>query len=441
MADPVKKGDGVFSTNLVPHADSIKREGFTENTNDSMRNSLSEASGVLPMPQTDLLGVPTWTIRDFMNERLLFRKKNLPSIDADVNQKMRDYDERGLYFYKLFFNFSTSYGLLGSLIGKKIEKGTSNSGGSGPREHNTAYQYLSNNITSPRFSARYKNILTGKRESLVKFAKLLNYFCYECPWVFKEVTGLKTIMNTDFNEIVKEDNNKITITFNEDAIDMRISTLIDLYRDACYDYTNFKEIIPENLRKFDMSIILMNPPINGFNTKNNTIIGKRLAGPEKSFNGSTAVNDLTSTMTFKCLILKNCEIALNDFSSTNDTFNNAEGTTFEATMNIVYDRAFMYSISKTLNAEILDNFYRGSDIPETDLGTAANPTPENTNANTSTNGEAAKTEDNQESKTAKQRRQERRQQRRDARPKNESTDDDGTDDYQDDYHDDREDHE
>ena len=76
MADPVKKGDGVFSTNLVPHADSIKREGFTENTNDSMRNSLSEASGVLPMPQTDLLGVPTWTIRDFMNERLLFRKKN-----------------------------------------------------------------------------------------------------------------------------------------------------------------------------------------------------------------------------------------------------------------------------------------------------------------------------------------------------------------------------
>lgn len=422
MADQTKINDGVFSTNLVQHADSIKREGFTENTNDSIRNLSSEQAGILPMPQTDLLGVPTWTIRDFMNERLLFRKKNLPSVDADVNQKMRDYDERGLYFYKLFFNFSTSYGLLGSLIGKQTEKGTSNSGGGGPKEHNTAYQYLSNNITSPRFSPRYKNILAGKRESLVKFAKLLNYFCYECPWVFKEVTGLKTIMNTDFNEIVKEDNNKITISFNEDAIDMRISTLIDLYRDACYDYTNFKEIIPDNLRKFDMSIILMNPPIDGFNTRNTTIFGKSLAGPEKSFNGSTAVNDLTSTMTFKCLILKNCEIALNDFSSTNDTFNNAEGTTFEATMNIVYDRAFMYSISKTLNAEILDNFYRGEAVPETDLSTAANPTPENTTANTATNGEAPKPENNEESKSNKQKRKERREARRAERPKNEKTD-------------------
>jgi hypothetical protein len=423
MADQTKINDGVFSTNLVLHADSIKREGFTENTNDSIRNSSSEQSAILPMPQTDLLGVPTWTIRDFMNERLLFRKKNLPSIDADVNQKMRDYDERGLYFYKLFFNFSTSYGLLGSLIGKQTEKGTSNSGGGGPKEHNTAYQYLSNNITSPRFSARYKNILTGKRESLVKFAKLLNYFCYECPWVFKEVTGIKTIMNTDFNEIVKEDNNKITITFNEDAIDMRISTLIDLYRDACYDYTNFKEIIPENLRKFDMSIILMNPPIDGFNTRNTSVFGKSPNGPEKSFNGSTAVNDLTSTMTFKCLILKNCEIALNDLSSTNDTFNNAEGFTFEATMNIVYDRAFMYSISKTLNAEILDSFYRGEAVPETEISPSANPEPENTAANTATNSQTAKPEENLESKTNKQKRKEGREARQAERPKNEKTDD------------------
>ena len=81
------------------------------------------------------------------------------------------------------------------------------------------------------------------------------------------------------------------------------------------------------------------------------------------------------------------------------------------------------------------------DFSETDLGTTANPTPENTGDNTATNGEAAKTGDNQESKTAKERRQERRQQRRAARPKGESTDDDGTDDYHDNYHDDREDHE
>lgn len=425
--------DGVFSTNKVQHADSIKREGFTDNTNDSIRNSLNEQSKALPMPQTDLLGIPTWTIRDFMNERLLFRKKNLPSIDADVNQKMRDYDERGLYFYKLFFNFSTSYGLLGSLIGRQTEKGTSNSAGGGPREHNTAYQYLSNNITSPRFSARYKNILTGKRESLVKFAKLLNYFCYECPWVFKEVTGLKTIMNTDFNEIVKEDNNKITISFNEDAIDMRISTLIDLYRDACYDYTNFKEIIPENLRKFDMSIILMNPPIDGFNTRNNSIFGSGLVEPENIFNGSTAVNDLTSTMTFKCLILKNCEILLNDLSSTNDVFNNAEGFTFEATMNISYDRAFIYSISKTLNAEILDSFYRGADIPETDLSSFVNttsPTTEvttpgatPTSAETTENTDTTQTEENPESKAGKEERNKEQSEAKQAeRPKNENTD-------------------
>ena len=47
---------------------------------------------------------------------------------------------------------------------------------------------------------------------------------------------------------------------------MKLNTLFDLYRFACYDDIYKKEIIPENLRKFDMEILIMNIPLKYFQT-------------------------------------------------------------------------------------------------------------------------------------------------------------------------------
>jgi hypothetical protein len=68
----------------------------------------------------------------------------------------------------------------------------------------------------------------------------------------------KIITETDFK---LEDRKSIVIKCLPDAYDNRIGTLLDLYRSICYSYTNKKEIVPANLRKFDMGIYIFNTPM------------------------------------------------------------------------------------------------------------------------------------------------------------------------------------
>ena len=65
---------------------------------------------------------------------------------------------------------------------------------------------------------------------------------------------------------IQNDKNTIEIELNPDAVDMRVTTLFDLYRYACYDRIKMKEIIPENLRKFDMDVMVFHVPLKYYNT-------------------------------------------------------------------------------------------------------------------------------------------------------------------------------
>lgn len=314
----------------------------------------------------DLLKIPNWSFEDFYKERTKFRRQGLNGNDTSP------YNDRGSFFYKLFFNFSSNFGLLGSLIHTSTSKYT--------KDINTAYMYLTNNIEGDKFSEKYKNVLRAKRNSLESFGKILNYLQMECPWFFKEVGGLAEVTKRNFNEIVPAEEKQITLTFNPDAVDMRVSTLLDLYVNACYDTINFKEVIPENLRKFDMSIIIFNPPIANLNVpytymstqelekayqrakeKSMANVGFQtdLGADETDF--SKSMNNwagiLKERMSFKCIILKNCEIDLNNLTTTPEVLSTEEPLSLEYTINIKYQRSYIYNLNKPLSIELLDNMY------------------------------------------------------------------------------------
>ena len=156
---------------------------------------------------------------------------------------------------------------------------------------------------------------------------------------------------------------------------------------------NQKEIIPENLRKFDMSILVFNPPIKDFNMmkveKYETTKNKR--GVEKtSFSGYDTIYGETgdASMTFKCVILKNCEFVLNGLKSISETLNNAEGFQSNLTVSISYQRAFIYNVNTAFDTKTLDNYYdlenlvafdkfTGKAKPEQPKSTTAEPEDDN----------------------------------------------------------------
>ena len=344
------------SSNVTPDM----QVGYNETT-----GTVSTSSDKKTFSNTnDLLFIPNWSTEDFIKERLKFKK-----IATDGSTVSR-YNDKGMFFYRLFFNFNTGYGLFGSILKDSINQAT--------EEGNTAWQYLTNNIGSKRFSERYRNVLYNKRESLVEFTKLLNYISNESPWFFESISGLKDATKLEFDNIVKKEDPSFSIKFNPDAIDMRISTLLDLYKDACFDYTNSKEVIPENLRKFDMSIILFNPPIQGVNinykniyenTRTNPISNTSEAGfvvgythKEDQFTNTRFKKTYSDVfnpngMSFKCLIFKNCEFVLKEMSSFPDTIMNSTGFEAKYDIKISYQRVFSYNINRELTVEVLDNLY------------------------------------------------------------------------------------
>ena len=308
----------------------------------------------------DMIAIPNWSIRDFAIERWRFKTQ------STSGSTMSPYGEPGMFFYKVLFNFNTSYGLLGGLINEMNGKPV--------KDINTAWQFLANNSKSSRFSSTYRKTLQIKAGCLFKFAQLLNFLSNECPWFFKDVEGLGEALKYNFEEMVPQKNRTIKLTFNQDAVDMRVSTLIDLYKQACYDWVNFKEIIPENLRKFDMCIMLFNPPIAGMNfggfiTKDDMKYPKNdpVTASYKGFVG--ALNDKTG-MSFKCIYLKNCEIIINELESITGTLNNEKGVNQELSMTISFERHYSYNINKELGLQLADSGLLEIEIPKVNSNTA-----------------------------------------------------------------------
>lgn len=184
-----------------------------------------------------LLKLPDWGYDDFINERAIWQK-GLSSI----------FDEPAWFYFKVIFDFESSTGLFGDLL----NAGTL-------YKNNSALTYLKSCSKS-----YYQEKITNRITALYKFASLLSYITTNAPWYFKSIKGLDKASAPILQDFSQE--KSIELELNSDAIDMRLSTLMSLYQYACFDNINGKEIIPSNLRMFNMSVILFQAPLRFLHT-------------------------------------------------------------------------------------------------------------------------------------------------------------------------------
>lgn len=210
---------------------------------------------------------------------------------------------------------------------------------------NTAFNYL---------------LLNGEYERAQKlemFVNLLADINMKSPWYFSQISGLQEALNRaefglteerKFNVDTK--NSKvITIKCLPDAYDNRIGVLLDLYREITASYHLRKEIIPSNLRKFDMQICIFHSPI-----------GKMHGNEADTYYSGTAVTlDKSSEpdshrTSVKILEFKNCEFDYNSSATAYENVSNSEGFQMEYTVKIFYDSVYETRYDETTAAEIGD---------------------------------------------------------------------------------------
>lgn len=262
--------------------------------------------------------VPNWGINDFLNERSMFQK-GISTLAG----------EPGHFYFKIFFNFDTSFGLLGSLL--HVDNNSFSQFST-----NTALKYLMySSIGRPHRS----DDIPGRMLALFKFGNLLSYISNYSPWFFKSIKNLSSADVYPLVEI-QNDKNTIEIELNPDAVDMRVTTLFDLYRYACYDRIKMKEIIPENLRKFDMDVMVFHVPLKYYNT---AISSKSL---KKKFDYKKLSYNMANMPSFKMYSFLGCEFDLESLGSLMpDIKNDKAGMIGETSIKINYTQVHTHTMN------------------------------------------------------------------------------------------------
>ena len=274
-----------------------------------------DGSGILASRDANteqtLIDVPAWGYKDFINERVSFQK----GLDSIATQPA------WLYF-KLFFKFDSSYGLLGGIM--------KSSNGAKFAANNTAIQYLTRNLN------KTSDDMQGRRIALIKFVRSLSYISSNAPWFFKSVKDVNNALNMNLSNLTAE--KSIEIECSEEATDLRLLTLMDFYKYAAYDAVNQKEVLPENLRKFDLDIVVFQSPIRYLQTSTRDLKGRTTL--YKNLNAS----NMTDRMSFKLFSFQGCEI---DYSTLNtmlpQSFSNQTPFQSTPTFKIKYDRVYQHN--------------------------------------------------------------------------------------------------
>lgn len=193
----------------------------------------------------------------------------------------------------------------------------------------SAWSYLKNNDENER------------AEKLEQFVALLSNINCECPWYFSEISGLGEAMNrkATVSQYLKleEERKKITIKCLPDSYDNRIEVLLSLYRDIVWSWSKKKEIIPANLRKFDMGIYIWESPIYALNS--DTVLDET----SESYSAS-----------YKLLEFHNCEIDYDSIKSGYETMSNKEGVSPEFSIDILFDDVYEHAYNSLMMRTIGD---------------------------------------------------------------------------------------
>lgn len=276
-----------------------------------------------------MIDFPDWTYGDYINERNLFQKQ-ITSLT----------DEPGYFYFKIFFKFDTQYGLFGGLLNDETyNNGTDESGYATPgftAASNSAAKYL---YISRKLYIQER--INDRISALSKFTSILSYINTKAPWFFKSVKGLNNISKPYTSDFMKE--KTIEIDTSTESIDMRLSTMMSLYKYACFDEINCKEIIPENLRKFDMQIVLFGMPIRYLHTS-----FKGESGYHKYKSMAPSNKNFSNVMSYKMYTFKNCEFDMETLGNMipDNVTNNEPFQMGNSTIKIKYDRVYEHTMNE-----------------------------------------------------------------------------------------------
>lgn len=279
-------------------------------------DTLEEKEERTPPKQASPLEAAPLSYGVFLNDIQNFKRSGTYS-GGDFNI----YDTPANKYFKLFFYFwnnnarNDSINNSGGLLAPTWELGLKNED---LWEVSSAYSYLKINDEEER------------AEKLQQFVKLLSNISTYSPWYFNSIEGLgealdrKQVMEENFQ--FDASRKKISIKCLPDAYDDRIGTLLDLYKDIVWSWQMKREIIPSNLRKFDMGLYIFESPIANIHLVNTTI---------DKLNKS---NYLTS---YKYIEFHNCEIDYNSArTGLSALSNNVEGLHPEYTIDIFFDDCY-----------------------------------------------------------------------------------------------------
>lgn len=228
-------------------------------------------------------------------------------------------------------------------------------------------------------------VLNGdiQRAKLTKqFVELLSSISANSPWYFQNIKGLDAAIerniatqNAEFE--FKAERDKITIECLDDSYDQRIGTLLDLYRAIVWSWETKRQMLPVNLRKFDMTIIAFQMPLRGKHISRRTlnmgrIENELISDNAKNFEihnivdsgGVTQVYTSDSTApiaSFKAWEFHGCEIDYNSSKSGWSELDNAAGSVPKYSIDIFFDDVFETRFNEFTSTMITDVI--GDDIP------------------------------------------------------------------------------
>jgi len=101
---------------------------------------------------------------------------------------------------------------------------------------------------------------TRRRDMLNAFRNGFLYINKNSPYYFQSISGLDQLLKSDIKNVHKaagKPQRMGTLTIDcLESIDMRMFALSELYRKGIYDYTYQRSMLPENLRKFRMWLVV-----------------------------------------------------------------------------------------------------------------------------------------------------------------------------------------
>lgn len=179
-----------------------------------------------------------------------------------------------------------------------------------------------------------------RAEKLEQFITLLSDINTYSPWYFSAVGGVQEALErkvADDGKLELSENKKLTITCIPDAFDNRISSLLELYRDITWSWANKKEIVPANLRKFDMALYIFEAPERRWH-KDTDIIG----------------SDNGFKVSYKMIEFHDCEFGYNSVKSGWSELNNENGFAPKYTIDISYSDCYEISYNDMMMRQIGD---------------------------------------------------------------------------------------